>query len=197
MSLQLSDTRVYEPQIRARLGTTAHFCRVVVQLKLEYAEKYNEDAKNRVKENKVNHSCLNIAYFEPRSFIKVPRDLFSLTCPRSHLPRVTENDSFVKRVPSTQDEMARQRSSHEEKLREREFCIDNLLVRIHVIILVIRWTGLAPWEFEFPFPGSLTSTFLEENLKAFVKRVPDNDSFVKRVQGYIAHKKPRPPRALQ
>ena len=28
---------------------------------------------------------------------------------------------------------------------------------------MIRWTGLAPWEFEFPFPGSLTSTFLEEN----------------------------------
>ena len=26
----LSDTRVYEPQIRARLGTTAHFCEVVV-----------------------------------------------------------------------------------------------------------------------------------------------------------------------
>ena len=24
---------------------------------------------------------------------------------------------------------------------------------------MIRWTGLAPWEFEFP-PGSLTSTFL-------------------------------------
>jgi len=23
---------------------------------------------------------------------------------------------------------------------------------------MIRWTGLAPWEFEFPFPGSLTST---------------------------------------
>ena len=23
-----------------------------------------------------------------------------------------------------------------------------------------RWTGLAPWEFEFPFPGSLTPTFL-------------------------------------
>ena len=43
---------------------------------------------------------------------------------------------------------------------EREFCIDNLLVRIHFIIVMIRWTGLAPWEFEFPFPGSLTSTFL-------------------------------------
>ena len=25
---------------------------------------------------------------------------------------------------------------------------------------MIKWTGLAPWEFEFPFPGSLTSTFL-------------------------------------
>jgi len=28
------------------------------------------------------------------------------------------------------------------------------------IIVMIRWTGLAPWEFEFPFSGSLTSTFL-------------------------------------
>ena len=44
--------------------------------------------------------------------------------------------------------------------REREIFIDNLLVRIHFIIVTIRWTGLAPWEFEFPFPGSLTSTFL-------------------------------------
>ena len=26
---------------------------------------------------------------------------------------------------------------------------------------MIRWTGLAPWEFELPFPGSLTSTFLD------------------------------------
>ena len=39
--------------------------------------------------------------------------------------------------------------------------IDNLLVRIHFIIVMIRWTGLAPWEFESPFPGSLTSTFLD------------------------------------
>ena len=43
---------------------------------------------------------------------------------------------------------------------EREFFIDNLLVRIHFIIVMIRWTGLAPCEFEFPFPGILTSTFL-------------------------------------
>ena len=26
---------------------------------------------------------------------------------------------------------------------------------------MIRWTGLAPWEYEFPFPGSLTSTVLK------------------------------------
>ena len=38
--------------------------------------------------------------------------------------------------------------------------IDNLLVRIHFIIVMIRWIGLAPWEFEIPFPGSLASTFL-------------------------------------
>ena len=44
--------------------------------------------------------------------------------------------------------------------REREFFIDSLLVRTHFIIVMIRWTGLAPWEFEFPFPGSLTFTFL-------------------------------------
>ena len=43
---------------------------------------------------------------------------------------------------------------------EREFFHDTLPVRIHWIIVMIRWTGLAPWEFEFPFPGSLTSTFL-------------------------------------
>ena len=30
---------------------------------------------------------------------------------------------------------------------EREFFIDNLLVRIHFIIEMIWWTGLAPWEF--------------------------------------------------
>ena len=34
---------------------------------------------------------------------------------------------------------------------QREFFIYNLLVRIHFIIVMNRWTGLAPWEFEFPF----------------------------------------------
>ena len=45
-------------------------------------------------------------------------------------------------------------------LAAREVFIDNLLVRIHFIIVMIGWTGLAPWEFELPFPGSLTSTLL-------------------------------------
>jgi len=44
--------------------------------------------------------------------------------------------------------------------REREFFIDNLPVRIHFIGVMIRWTGLVPWEFEFSFPSSFTSTFL-------------------------------------
>ena len=35
---------------------------------------------------------------------------------------------------------------------------EGLEVRIHFIIVMIRWTGLVPWEFEFLFPGSLTST---------------------------------------
>ena len=43
---------------------------------------------------------------------------------------------------------------------EREFFIDDLLVRIHVIIEMIWWTGLAPCEFELPFSGSLICTFL-------------------------------------
>ena len=45
---------------------------------------------------------------------------------------------------------------------ERKFFLDNLLVRTHFIIVMRRWTGLAPWKFEFPFPGSLISTFLKK-----------------------------------
>ena len=56
----------------------------------------------------------------------------------------------------------RERERQDQPVAEREFFIDNLLVRIHFIIVMIRWTGLAPWEFEFPFPGSLTYTFPAE-----------------------------------
>ena len=44
--------------------------------------------------------------------------------------------------------------------RQRDFCTDNLLVRIHFIIEMIWWTSLEPWEFEFPFSSSLMSAFL-------------------------------------
>ena len=40
----------------------------------------------------------------------------------------------------------------------REFFIDTFLVRIYLIIEMIWWTGLAPWEFDF-FLGSLISSF--------------------------------------
>ena len=43
---------------------------------------------------------------------------------------------------------------------EGNFFIDNLLVRMHFVVEIIWWTGLAPWEFQFPFPGNLKSTFL-------------------------------------
>ena len=40
------------------------------------------------------------------------------------------------------------------------FSAGYLLARIHFIIVMVRCFGLAPWEFEFPFPGSFISTFL-------------------------------------
>ena len=43
---------------------------------------------------------------------------------------------------------------------EKKICVDNLLIRIRFIIVMIYWTGLAPWEFEFSFPGSFISAFL-------------------------------------
>ena len=45
---------------------------------------------------------------------------------------------------------------------ERDFFIDNLLVRTYFIIVMIRWTGLAPWEFEFPFPGALHAFLIDD-----------------------------------
>ena len=66
---------------------------------------------------------------------------------------------------------------------EREFFIDNLLVRIHVIIAMIRWTGLAPWEFEFPVPGRLKSTFLISTLDPQLREGLQNRS----------DNRPRPP----
>ena len=47
-----------------------------------------------------------------------------------------------------------------ERPTKKEFFIDNRLVPIHFIFVMMWWTGLAPWEFEFSFPGSLISAFL-------------------------------------
>jgi len=48
---------------------------------------------------------------------------------------------------------------------EREFFIDNLLIQIHFIIEMILWTGLAPWEVEFPFPCLAGKHFRKEKQK--------------------------------
>ena len=63
-----------------------------------------------------------------------------------------------------------------QRERERKFFIDKLLVRIHLIIVMICETGLAPWELDFPYPGSLTSTFpvLGEN-----RRIPSTQILTK------------------
>ena len=45
-------------------------------------------------------------------------------------------------------------------MKQRELLLDNILVRIHFIIVIIRWIGLAPWELAFPFTGGFTSTVL-------------------------------------
>ena len=72
----------------------------------------------------------------------------------------------------------------------KRFFIDNLLARIHFTIVIIRWTGLAPWEFEFFFSGSLTSTFLQGVVSVW----GGGRIVLDVVQGYLAHKKqPRSP----
>jgi len=64
---------------------------------------------------------------------------------------------------------------------ERAFFLDNLLVRIHFIIVMIRWTGLAPWEFEFTFPGSLIFTFL---VSLHLRRVDRHDQVPRGQAGF-------------
>jgi len=43
--------------------------------------------------------------------------------------------------------VSKKNETSRETSREKEFFIDNLLVRLHFIIEMIWWTGLAPWEF--------------------------------------------------
>ena len=60
--------------------------------------------------------------------------------------------AWVSRRQRAQQEGPKHRRRQERvRLRlEREFFIVNLLVRIHFTIVMIRWTGLAPWEQEGP-----------------------------------------------
>jgi len=46
-SLELSDTKVYEPYIRARLETAAHFCKLVSTNQAETALRESERARER------------------------------------------------------------------------------------------------------------------------------------------------------
>ena len=55
--------------------------------------------------------------------------------------------------------------------REREFFTDNLLVRIHFITVMIRWTGRG--------------------------ERPHSVEACRALQGYLAHKKHPPPRTIQ
>ena len=90
----------------------------------------------------------------------------SRTCNESKEEEEKKFQGLGMRVASVELGLERDLPGHHDlhthlQERAREFCIDNLLVRIHCIIVMIRWTGLAPWEFESPFPGSITSTFIE------------------------------------
>ena len=109
--------KVYEPSIRVRLGTAAHFCEVVV-LKLRTV-----------------HTSPLYTHFN--NYTRLP------------WYKIGGRSPSLVQIEGRSDGGA-----------EKELFIDNLLVRIHFIIVMIRWTGLAPWEFEFPFPDSLTFTFL-------------------------------------
>jgi len=81
--------------------------------------------------------------------------------PRTHLPsRLLEIVLSAQWRDRPRNTLTAQASGNATpRTREREFFIANLLVRIHFIIEMSWWTGLAPWEFEFPFPGRLLSTF--------------------------------------
>ena len=66
---------------------------------------------------------------------------------RSPLP--SKKKSGVSGAGAWRHGLALRRGGHGDSAsrREREFFIDSLLVRIHFIIVMIRWTGLAPWVF--------------------------------------------------
>jgi len=57
-------------------------------------------------------------------------------------------------------------------VKERKFFIDNVLVLVRFITDIIERTGLVPWEFQFPFPGSPIYTFLEVAVTEYFRERP-------------------------
>jgi len=55
---------------------------------------------------------------------------------------------------------------------DREFFIDNLLVRIHFIIVMIRWTGLAPVHLPLMFRRRTTPSSLFLRVRLINPAVP-------------------------
>ena len=65
---------------------------------------------------------------------------------------------------------------------------------------MLLWTDLAPWEFEFPFPGSRVSTFLPPptiTLAISASKGRYTNRLAAPLQGYLARKKQQTPRTLQ
>jgi len=132
--------KVCGPYIRARLGTAAHFCGVVVLSRVE----------GFASPQKAPHLEQLWGSSSPTLIVRLTQTY-----------RLTQNlMAACLQCSQVENRMRRWcwRSScswwsapPSSRSREREFFIDNLLVRIHFIIVTIRWTGLAPWEFEFPF----------------------------------------------
>ena len=88
------------------------------------------------------------------------------------------------------------------QLRKREVFIGNLLVRIHFIIVMIRWIGRAPWEFEFPQTPSegigLFPPLWNLRRNVYWSQCRTSNRFLNSgLQGYLAYKKHPPRRTLQ
>ena len=80
-----------------------------------------------------------------------------------------------------------------EPPRERDFFIDNLLVRILFIIEMIWWTGLAPWDFEFGHNPYAPEPTKPPDLNPRQAREPRVRA---RCRTQLARPSPYPPRAM-
>jgi len=75
-------------------------------------------------------------------------------------PWVTSRVALLnRRFPRRAERAVMQHARGSPHPTQREFFIDNLLVRIHFIIVTIRWTGLAPSEFESVGSAALPHRF--------------------------------------